>query len=89
VNITTWILTGGVIGWASFWYLKFNAKRGLAVSVVIGMAGGLIGGELLTPLLGAVPINSGDFNPLSLFTAFASALGCLTATDMIYKRFGV
>lgn len=45
VNITTWILAGGVIGWVGFLYLKFNAN--------------------------------------------ASALACLTVTDMIYKRFGV
>ncbi|OGA54048.1 MAG: hypothetical protein A3G24_00055 [Betaproteobacteria bacterium RIFCSPLOWO2_12_FULL_62_13] len=89
MNVTTWILAGGVSGWIGFSYLRFNAKRGLAISIIIGMAGGLLGGAWLAPLLGAVPVNPGDFNPLSLFTAFASAFGCLTVTDMIYKRFGV
>jgi hypothetical protein len=31
----------------------------------------------------------GDFNPLSLFTAFASATGFVIVSDMIYKRFGM
>ena len=91
MNITTWILAGAAIGWIGFCYLRFNPKRGLVVSIIIGMAGGLIGGALLAPLLGvnALTVSSGDFNPLSLFSAFASALACLTVTDMIYKRFGV
>ena len=89
MNITTWILAGALIGWAGFWYLKFNAKRGLVVSIIIGIAGGLVGGALLGPLLGVVPVHTGDFNPLSLFSALASALAGLTVTDMIYKRFGV
>ena len=82
-------MAGGVTGWIGYAYLRFNAKRGLAISIIIGVAGGLLGGTWLAPLLGTVPIYSGDFNPLSLFAAFATALGCLTVTDMIYKRFGV
>ena len=87
--MTTWVLAGGVIGWIGFRHLNFNAKRGLIVSILIGMAGGLLGGALLAPQLGAVMVNAGDFNPLSLFTALASALACLAVTDMIYNRFGV
>ena len=89
MNITTWLLAGAVVGWIGFSYLKFNAKRGLVVSIIIGTAGALLGGSFLAPLLGTVAVNPGDFNPLSLFTAFASALGCLTVTDMFHKRFGV
>ena len=89
MNIWMWVLAGGVLGWIGFLYLRFNAKRGPVVSIIIGMAGGLLGGLLLAPLLGAAMVNSGDFNPFSLFMASASALGCLTITDMIHNRFGV
>ena len=89
MNITTWLLAGAVVGWIGFSFLKFNAKWGLVVSITIGTFGGLLGGALVAPLLGTVAVNPGEFNPLSLFTAFASALGCLTVTDMIHKRFGV
>jgi uncharacterized membrane protein YeaQ/YmgE (transglycosylase-associated protein family) len=85
----TWVLAGAVIGWFGFLYLKFNTGRGLVVSMIIGIAGGLLGGELLGPLLSAAPVNSGDFNPLSLLTALVGALACLTITDMVYRRFGV
>ena len=89
MNIAAWILAGAAVGWIGFSYLKFNAKSGLFVSIVIGTSGGFLGGAFLAPLLGTIAVNPGDFNPLSLFTAFASALGCLTVVDMIHKRFGV
>jgi uncharacterized membrane protein YeaQ/YmgE (transglycosylase-associated protein family) len=89
VQLTTWILAGGIIGWMGFLFLNFNAKRGLLVSIIIGIAGGLLGGELLAPMFGSPPVGSGELNPLALFIALASALGCVTITDMIYSRFGV
>jgi len=89
MNIATWILAGGIIGWIGFSFLKFNLKRGMVVSIVIGMAGGFVGGDLLAPMLSAAMATHGDFNPLSLFTAFASAAGCVIVGDMIYNRFGV
>jgi uncharacterized membrane protein YeaQ/YmgE (transglycosylase-associated protein family) len=89
MNITTWILAGGAIGWLGFSYLGYNAKRGVLISLLIGVAGGWVGGGVFAPLLGGIPVNSGDFNPLSLFVALATAMGCLAVSDMIYKRFGV
>ena len=89
MNVATWILAGGLIGWIAFSYLKFNAGRGMIISVIIGMAGAVLGGDVLAPLLSAAMASPGDFNPLSLFTAVASAAGCLIIGDMVYKRFGV
>lgn len=89
MNIATWILAGGIIGWIGFSYLKFNAGRGMIISVIIGMAAAVLGGDVLAPLLSADMASPGDFNPLSLFTAVASAAGCLIIGDMIYSRFGV
>lgn len=89
MNIAMWVLVGGIIGWIGFSYLNFNVKRGMIISVVIGMAGAFLGGGVLAPMLSAAMANPGDFNPLSLFTAFAGAAGCLIVGDMIYRRFGV
>lgn len=89
MNIATWILAGGIIGWAGFSFLQFNLKRGMIASILIGMAGGFLGGGWLAPMLSAAMATHGDFNPLSLFTAFASAAGCVIVGDMIYNRFGV
>ena len=89
MNIAIGIFVGAIAGWIGFSFLKFNARRGMVISIVIGMAAGFVGGELLAPMLGAAAVNPGDFNPLSIFVAFASAAACLTVGNMIYNRFGV
>lgn len=89
MNVAMWILAGGVVGWIGYSRFRLNAKRGLAVSIVAGAAAGYLGGSVLAPMLSAAMAVAGDFNPLSLFTAFASAAACLVASDMIDNRFGV
>lgn len=90
VNIMLWVLAGGIAGWIGYTYMKFNARRGLMISIVIGMAGGYFGGRILAPMLGsATAVNAGDFSPFPLFIALASAAACLIIGNMIHERFGV
>lgn len=89
MDIVTWILAGAVVGWISFSLLRFNFKRGFVFSLIIGIVGSLLGGAALAPLLETVPVNAGEINPFSIFTASATALALLTITDMVHKRFGV
>ena len=89
MNVVTWMLAGTVIGWIGFSHLRFNPKRGLVVSIIIGIAGGLLGGAWLTPLIETVSIHAEDFNLLAFFAASAVALAALTTADMVYRRFGV
>jgi uncharacterized membrane protein YeaQ/YmgE (transglycosylase-associated protein family) len=89
MNVAMWILVGGAVGWAGFYWLNFNMQRGITASIAIGMAAGCFGGYVLAPLLGSATLDPGHFNPLSLFTAFASAAGFVIVSNMIYDRFGV
>lgn len=86
MNITAWILAGGVIGWIAFFYLRFNRKSGVATSMMIGMAGSVAGGTLLAPLLETVPVYPGDLNPLALAIASAAALATLTIVNMVHRE---
>ena len=88
VNIMLWGLAGGIAGWICYTLIGFNEKRGLVASIIIGMVGGYLGGNILAPMFGAGAIGSGEFNPFSLFVAFASAAAILTIGNMVHKRFG-
>ena len=88
-NIMLWVLAGGAAGWIAYALLKVNRERGMAISVIIGMLGGFVGGSILASMFGAgASINLGDFNPFRLFIACASAAAFLIISSMIPKRFG-
>jgi uncharacterized membrane protein YeaQ/YmgE (transglycosylase-associated protein family) len=89
MNIVMWILAGGALGWAGFRLLGINEQRGTIVSIIIGAMGGIIGGQLLAPMMSSSPIVSGDFNVQALFIAAVSASACLAIGNMIENRFGV
>ena len=88
VNVILWALAGGIAGWIAYAYAGLNEKRGMMVSIIIGMVGGFLGGNILAPMFGAGTISPVDFNPFSLFIALASAAGVLTVSNMVYQRFG-
>ena len=89
MNLVMWILAGGALGWAAFTLLGFNQERGTVASIIIGAVGGLLGGQVVAPLISSAPIVSGDFNIQALFIAAISASACLAIGNMIERRFGV
>ena len=89
MNIVMWMLAGGVIGWVGFAYLGFNEMRGMVVSTIIGMVGGLLGGQVFAPMFGAAAAVPGDFSMMALLVALASAATCLAAANLVHNRFGV
>jgi uncharacterized membrane protein YeaQ/YmgE (transglycosylase-associated protein family) len=89
MNIAMWVLAGGVLGWVGYAHLRGNRERGMIFSIIIGIVGGLFGGNVLAPMLGAVTETPNIFSPFALFVAVASAAACLTIGDMLSKRYRV
>jgi uncharacterized membrane protein YeaQ/YmgE (transglycosylase-associated protein family) len=90
MNIMIWVLAGGVAGWAGYTYMRFNADRGLIVSIIIGAVGGFFGGNVLAPMLGAVTEDApNSFSLFSLVVALAAAAGCLAIGNLLSRRYGV
>lgn len=88
-NIILWVIAGGAAGWIGYAFMNLNEKRGVMLSIVIGMFGGFLGGKLVAPLIGTgSAVNSDDFSPFPLFIALASAAAVLIISSMIHKRFG-
>ena len=89
MTVVAWMLAGVAAGWIGFFLLRFNAKRGLLFSVVLGTLAGYLGGGLLAPMLAAGAVVTGEFNPFSVFAAFATAAGFLIIGELIHRRFGI
>jgi uncharacterized membrane protein YeaQ/YmgE (transglycosylase-associated protein family) len=89
MDVVLWILAGGFAGWVAFKHIGANKDRGMMISMVIGITGGFLGGNVLAPLLGETAPMPDAISLFALFMAIASAAVCLTIGDMISKRFDI
>jgi len=86
VNLIIWLIVGGVIGWIASLIMKTDAQQGLALNVVVGIVGALIGGWLLSPLVGAGTLNQGDFSLAGLLVSLVGAIILLFVVNLIRRR---
>ena len=69
------ILVGGLVGWLASPAMCGTGDEGSISDVAVGIAGALLGGFALTPLLGSAPITNGRVSPEAFLVAlFGSAV---------------
>ena len=85
MNLIIWLVVGGVIGWLASLVMKTDAQQGMILNVVVGIVGALIGGWLLSPLLGAGTVNQGDFSISGLLVSLLGAV-ILLAIVNFFRR---
>ena len=83
MNLIVWLLVGGIIGWLASLVMRTDARQGVVLNVVGGIVGALIGGWLLSPLLGAGTINQSDFSLLGLLVSFGGAIILLLVVNLL------
>jgi len=88
LNIILCAIAGGVAGWVGYSFMNLNEKRGLLVSMAVGLLGGLLGGRLTATIMGAGAASPDDFNPFLLLFSFTSAAAILIVSSIVHKRFG-
>jgi uncharacterized membrane protein YeaQ/YmgE (transglycosylase-associated protein family) len=86
MNLIIWLVVGGVIGWIASLIMKTDAQQGLFLNVVVGIVGALLGGWLLSPLVGAGTLNQGDFSLAGLLVSLAGAIILLFVVNLIRRR---
>ena len=52
MNFIIWLVIGGVIGWLASMVMRTDAQQGVILNVVVGIVGALLGGWLISPLVG-------------------------------------
>jgi uncharacterized membrane protein YeaQ/YmgE (transglycosylase-associated protein family) len=77
MNILTWLVAGGAVGWGATVYLGATERQVLIFNVVVGVVGAAIGGWLLGPTLGVGPGFTG-------FGVIVSAIGAAIALLVAY-----
>lgn len=80
-----WLIIGGVIGWVASLLMRTDAQQGIFLNVIVGIVGAMLGGWLLSPLLGAGTINQNDFSLASLGVSLLGAV-ILLAIVNLFRR---
>jgi uncharacterized membrane protein YeaQ/YmgE (transglycosylase-associated protein family) len=86
MNLIAWLFVGGIIGWLASLVMRTDARQGIVLNVVVGIVGALLGGWLLSPLVGAGTINQADLSPMGLLVSFGGAIILLLVVNLL--RFG-
>lgn len=85
MNFIIWIVVGGIIGWLASMVMRTDAQQGLFLNIVVGIVGALLGGWLISPLIGAGTINQNDFSLGSLVVSFIGALILLALVNLLRR----
>ena len=88
MNIVIWALAGGVLGWAACTYYRFNEGRGVLLAIIIGAAGGFVGGHMIAPMFLA-PGTPVGFSIGTLVFAAAVAALFIFVSNLVHERWGV
>jgi uncharacterized membrane protein YeaQ/YmgE (transglycosylase-associated protein family) len=85
MNFIIWLVVGGLIGWVASIIMKTDAQQGVFLNVVVGIVGSMLGGWLISPLIGAGTVNQGDFSLGGLVVSLIGAI-ILLAIINLFKR---
>jgi uncharacterized membrane protein YeaQ/YmgE (transglycosylase-associated protein family) len=85
MNIIIWLVIGGVVGWLASLVMRTDGQQGILLNVVVGVVGAMIGGFLLSPMLGSSTINQGNFSLSGLVVSFLGAV-ILLAVVNLFRR---
>lgn len=85
MTLVIWLVVGGIIGWLASLVMKTDAQQGMILNVVVGIVGAVLGGWLLSPLIGAGTLNQGDFSLLGLLVSFGGAIILLFVVNLLRR----
>jgi len=85
MNILVWLVVGGVIGWLASVLMRTDAQQGILLNVVVGIIGALLGGWLISPLVGVGTINQDAFSLPAMLVSLVGAV-ILLAIVNLFRR---
>jgi uncharacterized membrane protein YeaQ/YmgE (transglycosylase-associated protein family) len=85
MNFILWLIVGGLIGWIASKIMNTDAQQGIVLNIVVGILGSLLGGWLISPLIGGSTINQGNFSLSGLLISLLGAI-ILLAIVNLFRR---
>ena len=55
MSIVTWLLAGGLVGWAASYYMTNTRAEAIAFNVIVAVVGAALAGLVVAPMIGVSP----------------------------------
>jgi uncharacterized membrane protein YeaQ/YmgE (transglycosylase-associated protein family) len=85
MNIVVWLVIGGLIGWIASVVMRTDGQQGMLLNVVVGVVGAILGGWLLSPLVGVSTINQSNFSVPGLLVSLGGAVILLAIVNLLRR----
>lgn len=85
MGFISWIVIGGLIGWIASKIMNTDAQQGIVLNVVVGIIGAVIGGWLITPLIGVGTINQDAFSVPAMLVSLLGAAILLAIVNLVRR----
>ena len=82
------VVVGAMLGWLAAIIARMEDTRGTALNVAFGIAGALVAGLVVHPLLGGGGLLEGRYSVDGLLTALFGAVVVLLAVNLLRDRKG-
>ena len=80
------LVVGGVLGWLSG-VMRRSASSGIALNVILGIIGAVLGAFFLGPLLGGGNLLDAVIDPMTAVVALVGAVALLGSVHLVRQRF--
>jgi uncharacterized membrane protein YeaQ/YmgE (transglycosylase-associated protein family) len=81
------IVVGAILGWLAAIILKIEAPRGILLNISAGVAGALLTGLFIGPLLlGSASMLGGYYQVGSLLLSLAGSIAVIAALNVFWRR---
>ena len=88
MNIVLWLAAGTILAWIAYAHLGLNKGRSMAISMLVGVAGALLGGIVIAPRFAEFAPAAGIVSITDLLFAMATAVAFLALDGLLYRRWG-
>lgn len=86
MNTLIWLIMGGIIGWAASLIMKTDGQQGIIMNVIVGIVGAVIGGWVLSPLVGVGTINQSNFSLPAMLVSLVGAVILLAVVGWLRRK---
>jgi uncharacterized membrane protein YeaQ/YmgE (transglycosylase-associated protein family) len=85
MNFIIWLVVGGLIGWLASKVMRTDAQQGVILNVIVGIVGALLGGWLISPLVGLPTINQDVFSVGAMVVSLIGSIILLAVVNLVNR----